>query len=231
MHVNIIEESREACEEKAASIIMLKLQEIVRQKKKAVFGVPGGRSVAGVFTKLLEKDIPWQQVHIVMVDERCVSPNNPESNYKLVYDAFLHYLITKEKIPQENIHAFIYDKSKPEESLKKYKKTFKEQGGKFDLILLSSGEDGHVAALFPNHESIKNEAIEFIMLKDSPKPPKERMTSSRKLLQTAEASIIVFFGKEKDTAFANFNNPALSVKDCPAKLVLLIPQTYVLHVK
>jgi len=69
------------------------------------------------------------------------------------------------------------------------------------VVLLSSGEDDHIASLFPNHETIKYNKDFFISTKTSPKPPKNRMSSSRKLLSKTKVSILLFFSKSKKQAF------------------------------
>ena len=170
----------------------------------------------------------WSKVHIFLVDERCVSLNSLESNYRLAYNAFMKQLIESNKLAKDNAHAFIYDEANAVKSLRKYNTELNEVGGKFDIILLSSGEDGHVAALYPRHRSITNEASGFFSLNDSPKPPKLRMTSSRKLLQKSSAAILLFFGKEKEKAYERFSSQNTSIQDCPAKLITSLNDIYVL---
>jgi len=225
--MNVIQSSKIECEMQAAEIIAQKLNELASKKEHVVFGICGGTSVKGIFSHLLNKEIQWNKIHIFMVDERCVSLNSLESNYKLAYDTFIHRLIEQYKLPQENAHPFIYDSTNAYSGLKKYENIIAKFNRKFDLILLSAGEDGHVAALYPNHRSISNESTTFFMMNDSPKPPKDRMTSSRKLLQTAQVAILLFFGQGKQQAFEKFNNSTTQVKDCPAKLITSIPESYV----
>jgi len=71
---------------------------------------------------------------------------------------------------------------------------------KFDLILISSGEDGHVAALFPNHHSVRKQAEYFLTMNDSPKPPPERMTASLSLLKRSTIALVLFYGEGKKDA-------------------------------
>jgi len=47
---------------------------------------------------------------------------------------------------------------------------------KFDVVLLSMGEDGHIASLFPNHVYPEEQMV--IVEQGSPKPPKERISMS-----------------------------------------------------
>ena len=93
---------------------------------------------------------------------------------------------------------------------------------------MSSGEDGHVAALYPNHHSIRNDSDFFLSMRDSPKPPKDRMTMSRKLLTKSKIVILLFFGEIKEDAYRKFLDGNIDVDSCPAKLVLSIKDSYVL---
>lgn len=224
--MNILESSREECEVKAAEIITSKLNETVKEKGKAIFGICGGTSVEGIFRKLLRFEVDWQKVHIFMVDERCVSLHSTDSNYWLAYNAFIKELMESHKISEENVHPFVYDAAQAVGSLRRYNSAFQNRGGKFDIILLSSGEDCHIAALYPKHRSITNETKEFFVMKDSPKPPKERMTSPRKMIQESKSAVLLFFGKQKRQAFENFKSD-VKIEECPAKLASLIPDSYV----
>ena len=78
-----------------------------------------------------------------------------------------------------------------------YRDEIKTHGGAYDIVLLSSGEDGHVGALFPKHNSIKNDSDFFIFMKDSPKPTPHRMSASKKLLRKSQISILLVSGLTK----------------------------------
>jgi 6-phosphogluconolactonase len=97
-----------------------------------------------------------------------------------------------------------------------------ELGFRYDIILLSSGEDNHVGALYPYHHSLADKHHGFIVVDDSLKPPPERMTSSLSLMQTAEAAVLLFVGEAKRKAFEKFNDAVCPAAACPEKLVLAI---------
>ena len=102
----------------------------------------------------------------------------------------------------------------------RYERVLAGQGFRYDIILLSAGEDGHVGALFPRHHSLADMHHGFIVMDDSPKPPPERMTSSLSLLRTAQAAVLLFVGAAKREAFDKFKDADCQIIDCPAKLVL-----------
>ncbi|NQU17826.1 MAG: 6-phosphogluconolactonase [Candidatus Saganbacteria bacterium] len=203
--------SGQTIEKDAAKIITDSISSLLNEQPRVVFGIVGGRSVAAVFKNLKEKDIPWSKIHIFMIDERMVPLDSPDSNYKQA----------KEVLGLENIHPFRFEKgiSAYEEELKRY-------GGGFDIALLSAGEDGHVAGLFPN-QSVLDDSEYFVEFHDSPKPPLDRMSASRKLLQRSKIALLMFMGEGKRVAFEKFNDPAVDYKNCPAKLVQSISQSFV----
>ena len=217
------EEIYKAC----ADVIQEAIEDLSGVKDKIVLAVPGGRSVEGIFSHLRTKNLPWEKVHIFMVDERLADPESDQSNYKLLKTNLIEPLAKKDKLPGSNVHPFIYDEQSDDLGVGEYAEELKMLGGKFDIILLSSGEDCHVGALYPNHHSIQNESDYFITMRDSPKPPKGRMTSSKNLLQRSQVALLVFLGEEKKEALEKFNDSNLTVQECPAKLIDSIQNAFV----
>lgn len=225
--MNIIRGEREELDRKAAKIIAESIASVLLIKDKVNLAVPGGRSVSGIFSELRKLDIPWEHVHVFMVDERLVPLDHEDSNFRLAKQTFLADLLKAGELKEKNLHPFIYE-GDVERAIKEYDKDLDEQGGVFDVVLLSSGEDGHVGALFPNHHSLKDSSSRFISMTDSPKPPKDRVSASRKLLQRSEMLILLFYGESKREAFERYRDGDVSVWECPAKIALRVQNAYVL---
>ena len=224
--MKIINAKREELEIKAVNLIASKIHEYLKTQPRVVFAIPGGRSISRIFSLLKHQNIPWGKVHIFMVDERLANSDNSDNNFKQAEKDFLEYLVRQNKLPGINLHPYTYFNFPAEKGLEAYKNELKELSDSFDIVLLSSGEDGHVGALFPHH-SIKNPSDFFVIFNDSPKPPAKRLTSSRKLLEKSKTVILLFFGEEKAKAFKNFQDSKLSILDCPAKLVYKIEDSHV----
>ena len=135
--------------------------------KKRVFSVvlSGGKTAPLIYGKLAEpewrKSIPWEAVHIFFADERCVAPNNEESNYKIIYDN----LLIKIPIPKENVHR-IRGEEDPENEAIRYTKDIqnhlalrKGNINFFDWVFLGIGTDGHTASLFPGQNIINSKKL------------------------------------------------------------------------
>lgn len=217
--------SRKRCEEEATKVIASSLRSVIRRKGSAVLAVPGGRSVSRVFKLLSSAKVNWSKVHIFMVDERLVKLGHKNSNFNIVEGGLLIGFLKHYKIHLENIHPFMLTKGK-DYGLAKYTKELKNVGGNFDVVLLSSGEDGHIGALYPNHASVRSNAKYFISMTNSPKLPRKRMTMSRNLLLGADTAVVLFFGKGKKKALKKFLDLELGPEDCPAKLIYAVKKSF-----
>ena len=215
----ISNKSRRDLAHSAVETIAESVKRILSQKGRVVMAIPGGRSVAEIFDEFKTTAlIPWDKIHIFMADERLVESNSHDSNYRNACELFLSKLLEDKKIPAKNIHPFKYDISAKDKGLRQYNEEFRKFK-KFDIVILGSGEDGHIAAVFPEHHSIKQEGNEYFVMYDSPKPPKERMTSTKNMIENADTAIVLFLGEGKKQALRNFKDPKLSIIQCPAKTI------------
>lgn len=208
-------------ERKAADTMAKKIEQILLEKEYVILGLPGGTSVSGILQNLKEKKIQWEKVHFFLVDERRVPLDDEESNFKLVKENLLDFLTRGKKISDKNIHPYNY-----QERVGMYSQELQKFGGSFDIILLSAGEDGHIAGLFPDH-SVNNDSDYFIAFDYFLKMPKERMSASRKLLEKSGTALLLFFGEKKLDAYKKFLDENVSVNECPTKLVNKIDESYI----
>jgi 6-phosphogluconolactonase len=114
----------------------------------------GGTTPADFYRRLaaLNDSLPWDKTHIFFVDERVVPFSNIDSNFGMINAL----LLSRVKIPGENIHSIIMNKSMPskaatryEDELKRFFRLTPNELPVFDLISLGIGPDGHTASLFP----------------------------------------------------------------------------------
>jgi len=95
----------------------------------------------------LREEISWSDTFIYFGDERCVPPNDEQSNYRMVQRALLEHVA----IPQANVHR-IRGEIDPGLAANEYASILRADFGnapQFDLVLLGLGKDGHTASLFP----------------------------------------------------------------------------------
>ena len=97
--------------------------------------------------------IPWDETHVFWSDERCVTPDSEESNYRMAYES----LLARVNIPEGQVQR-LHGEDEPQKAALDYERIleeeFKETPPRFDLILLGMGEDGHTASLFPDSPAL-----------------------------------------------------------------------------
>ena len=141
----------EAVAEACADRIRALLDAALASGEFATFAVSGGSSPRLLFQKLAALRFDWSRIHLFWVDERCVPPGDPASNYKLAKD----WLIPGTHIPERNVHR-IFGEIAPKEAAHRYeaeiRQFFKLEPGempRFDVVQCGMGPDGHTASLFP----------------------------------------------------------------------------------
>jgi len=162
---------------KAAYLLKKFLIEEINEKGTVILGLPGGRNISPILSKLKKADICWKKVHVFLVDERLVPLTDINSNFRLIKKEL------SDVIPQDNLHPLIFDKNISDFGIKRYENEIKRYGGIYDIILLSAGEDGHIASLFPNHPALHEESNYYVVVKDAAKPPPMRMSISKSFLK------------------------------------------------
>jgi len=128
----------------------------------ARIAISGGHTPKRTFELLADPNeeqfrlLPWDKVDLFWVDERCVPPDNEDSNYRMTRES----LLTKVPLPADRIFR-IEGELEPEQAAARYESAirnrFRLEGAElptFDLIALGMGPDGHTASLFPHTEAL-----------------------------------------------------------------------------
>jgi 6-phosphogluconolactonase len=212
--MEIIAGNKEEIINRVINIFLKKLNRLLEKQIVVTIGLPGGRSILQILEKINELDIEWERLRIFLVDERFVSLKSEESNFKLIKE-------TLTKVSKDNLFSFNYRKD-----IENYSNELKKYNGRFDIVFLGVGEDGHVASLFPNHDSVKSEEQYFIKVRNSPKLPKNRMSASINLLKKSKIGFLLILDESKREAYNNFLDISLILEDCPAKIIREIEDSY-----
>ena len=215
----------------ATSSIAKEVQSMVEstldQKYWCTFGLVGGQSVSNIYKKLLEYKIDYSKLKFYLLDERLVEPESEESNYNLVYNALFAPLLASEKITKENIRTIDYSKIlEPRKIIHDYIDQFKKDtlsSHVIDVAIISMGEDGHIASVFPNNSSFYDASGLFIVVKNAPKDPPKRISASKRMLSNINNAILLAFGESKKEALENFLKKTYDNNLCPARILKNIP--------
>lgn len=179
----------------------------------------GGNTPKKLFKVLAGKyadSIPWDRIHFWWGDERCVPPENNESNFKLAND----YLFSQVPVPKENIHR-IKGENEPEKESVRYMYEIQEnlnyrgESPVFDLVLLGLGEDGHTASIFPDQlELFEKESI--CAVTSHPLTGRPRLTLTGKVLNNANRIFFMVTGENKSMRISEIMNNEEAAKLLPA---------------
>jgi 6-phosphogluconolactonase len=209
---------------RAAARVTRELARAREQRGVAHLALSGGTTPGRTFELLAaEPTADWDRVEIWFADERCVAPDDEESNYRLAVDT----LIGPASIPPERVHRMEGELG-PHEGARRYAQELVERVPadsaispalpQLDVVVLGIGPDGHVASLFPGAATLDagDQAV-CLGVEDSPKPPPERITLSLAMLRAARGCLLLATGASKaDAVNAMLGEPTRHV---PASLL------------
>jgi 6-phosphogluconolactonase len=183
--------------ERAAEFIVT-LAEIHHPFTIALSGGSTPRALYSLFaSEAFSSRINWNDVQFFWSDERCLPPDDPESNYYLARTTLFDHA----PIPAANIHR-IKGERPPSEAAADYEGQLRAYFGggdfpRFDLILLGMGDDGHTASLFP-HSPALSEQTRWVIQNHVPaaKPP-WRITFTYPLINAAHNVAFLVAGAGK----------------------------------
>ncbi|KAL6581583.1 6-phosphogluconolactonase 3, chloroplastic [Orobanche minor] len=188
------------------------LANVISQERGSFTVVFSGGSLFKSLRKLVEQpyidSVDWSKWHVFWVDERVVPKDHSDSNYLLAYNEFL----SKVPIPPGNVYT-INDELSAEGAADDYETCLKHlvktkivdlsrnnKFPKFDLVLMGMGPDGHIASLFPGHPLIQEKEKWVCSIKDSPKPPPERISFTLPVINSSANIALVVAGAGKASA-------------------------------
>jgi 6-phosphogluconolactonase len=198
----------EAAAVHAATELARVLQEAVDLRGVAHLSLAGGSTPRPAYFLLAGLLEDWSAVELWYGDERCVAPEDPESNHLLVSCTLLAGLPDAPEGPCE--HRVLGELG-PEAAAHAYEAQLRarvipaEEGGlpALDVALLGLGEDGHTASLFPGHPEVDDDSGALCLpVRDAPKPPPERVTLSLPVLRAARCCLLLVTGAGKASALA-----------------------------
>jgi 6-phosphogluconolactonase len=193
--------------EAAAAAVAGQLREALRTRGRASLVATGGRSPGPVYDRLKDAGIDWARVIVTLSDERCVGPDQPEANQRLVRERLLTgpaakaHLIPLWPAPERAALAALIP---------------------FDAVMLGMGEDGHIASLIPGDPDLARwldpagEALTAEVPAALGAPPLARITLTLKALLASRAIFLLIAGASKRAVAER----ALAGEDLPVRALL-----------
>jgi 6-phosphogluconolactonase len=147
MKIEILADANSVAEA-AADFIAVEARTAVTERGRFVMAVSGGHTPWVMLRALATKDVPWQNVHLVQVDERVAPAGDPDRNLTHLHES----LLERAPLPVEQIYAMPVESTDLEAGAKQYAATLATIAGAspvLDLVHLGLGPDGHTASLVP----------------------------------------------------------------------------------
>lgn len=187
----------------AANYTMRVAREAIAKRGKFTFALSGGTTPGKMYSLLTSEpyrsQIDWDAVHLFWSDERCVLPEDPQSNYHLAQEV----LLSKLNLRPDQIHRAPAERPDRQQAAADYEAEIRKVLGgdlpAFDLIQLGMGPEAHTASLFPHQPSLREEK-RLIMPVSVPKPPPDRLTFTPPLLRAARHLLFLAVGADKAAA-------------------------------
>lgn len=142
-------ETRIALDSQLSSEIAERLAAALAVRDQATLVVSGGRTPVGLFEALSRKELDWQRVIVTLADERWVSPEDENSNERLVRTHLIQNLASEASFISLKSSATSAADGAVECRLR-----LVELPEQLDVVILGMGEDGHTASFFPGAEAL-----------------------------------------------------------------------------
>jgi 6-phosphogluconolactonase len=198
----------------AADLIATTAAAAVAARGRFTLALSGGNTPRAVYELLAAEyatRLPWDSSHLYFGDERCVPPENADSNYRMAAEALLT------RIPGlTDRTARIEGERSPLEAAQRYDAVLRKafvDGTTFDIALLGIGEDGHTASLFPGSQAL-DERTRWAIATEAPPTMKtrQRVTLTYPMFASSRAVVFLAAGPDKRRILADVlaqaGNPA-----------------------
>lgn len=165
------------------------------ERGSARLAIPGGSALEVLGAARTQLGAAWSRVLLTWVDERCVPFADGASNRGVAFRSGA----LDARDPPAHLLPLFEDGECPFQALERIEAALDaEFDGALDVVLLGMGEDGHIASLFPGATESAKGRVAFV--RESPKPPAERLTLTRSILATARRTVLIATGEPKRAA-------------------------------
>jgi 6-phosphogluconolactonase len=167
-------------------------------------GTMGSASLAAVAASAKRDSVDWSKVNFWWGDERWLPDGDPERNETQAREALLAHI----PVDPARVHPFPasdggLDLDAASDAYAAELRAAAVDGAEypvFDITFLGVGPDGHIASLFPERGGIREETHTVISVRNSPKPPPERLSLTLPVINSSERIWLMLAGADKASA-------------------------------
>jgi 6-phosphogluconolactonase len=210
----------------AAHLFADRVHKAVATRGIARVAISGGSTPKIIFQLLADpagpflNTIPWDKLQLFWVDERCVGPDDPESNYGVAKEL----LLSKVPIPEANVFR-MEGELDPEQAAARYEATLRNamklEGAEtpaFDLVTLGMGPDGHTASLFPHTAGLDN-MTSLVIANHVPQKDTWRISLTWPVINHAAEVVFEIDGASKTAVLAEVLTGPRDIERLPSQLI------------
>ncbi len=204
-----------------ADVIEAQLARAIAEKGAASFAVSGGSTPAALYDALSERDLHWEKVRVLLVDERWVAPGEAGSNETFVRDTLIN-----NKAAGATLHGLWREGMAPATAADALNSELSDLFSACDAVVLGMGNDGHTASWFPHAEgldaALSSDAL-VAAVRAAPSDVvgahRDRVTMTLPAVARARFVCLLMAGAEKRKTFEAVRAPG-PVEDHPVRAIL-----------
>jgi 6-phosphogluconolactonase len=201
----------------------------VRETGRFVTALAGGSTPKRLYELLSTPEyaerIDWARTHVFFGDERCVPPDDPESNYRMARMA----LLDRVPIPAGNVHR-MRGEDEPAQAARAYERDLRavlgtpdgppavRSDGRFHLVLLGMGSNGHTASLFPGQAAVR-ERERWVVAEHVAELDAWRITLTPPILNAANEVLFLVLGGDKAAMLKRVLEGPVRTDELPAQVI------------
>ena len=215
----LVYETPEELAEAAARHFVARAEEAIDERGRFAVALAGGSTPERTY-RMLAQDyadrLDWSKVHVFFGDERTVSPEDENSNFRMVRETLLSH------IRVGSVHRMRCELP-PTEAAADYERQLREYFGTdgvpaFDLIQLGLGEDGHTASLFPETSAL-DITDRLVVVNPVLKLETSRLTLTIPVINAGGVIAFLVAGEDKAEALKEVLEGDADPRAYPAKFV------------
>jgi 6-phosphogluconolactonase len=204
----IVYPDKQVLAETIAARFLHKLVDFISARGEATVILTGGTmgyaSLAAANASPERDSVDWSKVNIWWGDERWLPDADADRNETQAREALLAHV----ELDPARVHPFAPSDAGLEldaaaEAYAAELRAAAPEGAEypaFDIAFLGVGPDGHVASLFPERGGIREESRTVIPVRNSPKPPPERLSLTLPVINSAQRVWLMLAGADKASA-------------------------------
>jgi 6-phosphogluconolactonase len=199
----------DAVARRAATLVAEHARAGAKERGRFTFAVSGGHTPWVMLRELAGEQVPWDQVHVVQVDERVAPADSDERNFKHLRESLLSHA----PLPPANLHAMSVEADDLPAAAARYAQTLESLAGSpptLDLIHLGLGPDGHTASLVPG-DAVLEVSDAWVALTAGLYQGRHRMTLTYPVLDHARCVLWLVTGAEKVDALSRLKRRDRSI--------------------